>query len=171
MTVPGLGHLEIAPPRNLSSTPTFRFFLLEKYRKVLQVPPGKHSSAFLPATRDSQRKNTSNGRVFCYRVLRGRDLHPRPPGYEPGELLLLHPAFKSIAKSRSYGNFKLIDKFKFSKYFFVKSDDASRFLTRGRVPCFVRNPISSTMRLPRQINSVKSSAINRFHFVCHSSTS
>ena len=28
---------------------------------------------------------------FCF-VLRGRDLHPRPPGYEPGELLLLHPA-------------------------------------------------------------------------------
>ena len=25
-------------------------------------------------------------------MLRGRDLHPRPQGYEPCELLLLHPA-------------------------------------------------------------------------------
>lgn len=33
--------------------------------------------------------------VFCY-LLRGRDLHPRPPGYEPGELLLLHPAMKCV---------------------------------------------------------------------------
>lgn len=33
-----LGHLEIAPTRNFSSTPTSRFFLLEKYRKALQVP-------------------------------------------------------------------------------------------------------------------------------------
>ncbi len=31
-------------------------------------------------------------------VLRGWDLHPRPPGYEPGELLLLHPAKKDSIK-------------------------------------------------------------------------
>ena len=29
-------------------------------------------------------------------LLRGRDLHPRPPGYEPGELLLLHPAINTL---------------------------------------------------------------------------
>ncbi len=25
-------------------------------------------------------------------LVAGGELHPRPPGYEPGELLLLHPA-------------------------------------------------------------------------------
>jgi hypothetical protein len=38
--------------------------------------------------------------------LRGRDLHPRPPGYEPGELLLLHPAKKYYTKE--YGIYPLL---------------------------------------------------------------
>ena len=33
---------------------------------------------------------------------RGRDLHPRSTGYEPAELLLLHPAIKSILYQAEY---------------------------------------------------------------------
>jgi len=29
---------------------------------------------------------------ICAEVVAGQDLHLRPPGYEPGELLLLYPA-------------------------------------------------------------------------------
>ena len=29
-------------------------------------------------------------------------MHPRPPGYEPGELLLLHPAISLLAPANSF---------------------------------------------------------------------
>ncbi|KKU53304.1 MAG: hypothetical protein UY24_C0015G0005 [Parcubacteria group bacterium GW2011_GWA1_48_11b] len=36
-------------------------------------------------------------------LLRGRELHPRPSGYEPDELLLLYPAENSIHKNAPLG--------------------------------------------------------------------
>ena len=50
-------------------------------------------------------KTPDSYRVFLYFVLREWDSHPRPPGYEPGELLLLHPAqvlYNKFADQRKF---------------------------------------------------------------------
>ncbi len=65
-------------------------------RKNPASPAREAPGASLPVN-----KNTKSGESrTLYFLLRGRDLHPRPPGYEPGELLLLHPAIGADCTTR-----------------------------------------------------------------------
>ncbi len=57
-------------------------------------------AAVLCTAAPPQHENTPLRRREFVFVLRGRDLHPRPPGYEPGELLLLHPAIAPYSTTK-----------------------------------------------------------------------
>ena len=63
-----------------------------------------------PATRTFKRKNSPELEEFLLCELRGRDLHPRPQGYEPCELLLLHPAFDRVLQRNARRNFLMGDR-------------------------------------------------------------
>lgn len=50
-------------------------------------------------------------------MLRGQDLHLRPQGYEPCELLLLHPAAANVLRMLVAGNFMLFERETREDYF------------------------------------------------------
>ena len=135
--------------------PLSHFNVLAKHRSGFQIPP--------PRIPYEKQKHPKEG-CFCFSLLRGRDLNPRPSGYEPDELPdcstpLYFGHYNTLLMTKKVNVLSHV--FKFFKHRFVQSNRVLRVpLGKVESTALVGYGVAHPVRIPSIINR---SEITAFH--------